>query len=527
MKDKPIVADYGFPYGTSKYPIELNIEVKKFFPKCKIAYITPPTEVFGNELVNEFKKPSTNICFISLAHMHFCIQELAEKGFLMPLDELLPKKIWFGEKRQTIAEKINENLVQVSDNIFNGHIYGIPKNIAFGTLFYRKDILDKYGFLGGPKTWEELIFQCSEMLKNGKNDLWGYMFRGGKRIGENFIEYLWSNGGDIFDTEKNLIINSKESAETLDFFHKLIHKYKFFPKDYLTRDNYKFVDDFMYGKGIFLHHWTDAILNFVKCKKSKIKNKFGYMLTPIGPSGKNHFSLAGGGSYVVPKNTKYIEIAKKLFCFFSNPKMCKNLDKKWNWPFSRFQYVFDEPLQSQPYYIKFNPACASKLLSNGRFFSSIPFYYKIYPAINKNVSLCLSGEIKIKDALKNMENEIESIINERKYSNVIKKGTEFMKNNFEKSISLSQISEYVGLSHTHFAHIFKKETGQSAIKYLQDIRLKNAIRLLKQYPNVSVKKVAYESGITDPKYFARIFKRLTGTTPEHYKNSCNSLAVIS
>jgi len=72
----------------------------------------------------------------------------------------------------------------------------------------------------------------------------------------------------------------------------------------------------------------------------------------------------------------------------------------------------------------------------------------------------------------------------------------------------------IPLSMNHFRQLFKKETGKTPLEYLIHKRIDYARNLLEaQYYNYTIKEVAARAGFTDPYYFSRVFKKITGKNP--------------
>ncbi len=88
--------------------------------------------------------------------------------------------------------------------------------------------------------------------------------------------------------------------------------------------------------------------------------------------------------------------------------------------------------------------------------------------------------------------------------------------NFDKDISLEDVAK--PLSKEYFCILFKKETGFGFNEYLNQVRIFNAMQLLKN-PDIDIITVAHNCGFNDSSYFAVIFKKITGTTPKKYQKS--------
>lgn len=94
---------------------------------------------------------------------------------------------------------------------------------------------------------------------------------------------------------------------------------------------------------------------------------------------------------------------------------------------------------------------------------------------------------------------------------------EFMNANYHRKIALSEITRAVNLSIDRFTHIFKVETGFTAIDYLIRLRLEKASHLLKS-SFLSVKQVMAAVGFNSKGHFSRHFKRQFGITPSEYRS---------
>lgn len=82
-------------------------------------------------------------------------------------------------------------------------------------------------------------------------------------------------------------------------------------------------------------------------------------------------------------------------------------------------------------------------------------------------------------------------------------------------LSVDDLAQEMALSRSVFFRKIKALVGYSPINFLQVVRIKRAIQLM-QTKNFSVAEVAYKVGYTDPKYFSRSFKKITGKSPSTY-----------
>ncbi|MFV0529756.1 MAG: helix-turn-helix domain-containing protein [Lachnospiraceae bacterium] len=99
---------------------------------------------------------------------------------------------------------------------------------------------------------------------------------------------------------------------------------------------------------------------------------------------------------------------------------------------------------------------------------------------------------------------------------LISQAITYINQNFQKDISLDDVSRHVDISPYYFSKLFKEEAGENFIEYLTATRMSHAKQLL-QNPARSIKEVCLLSGYSDPNYFSRIFKKCIGITPSEYR----------
>ncbi|MGN0373401.1 MAG: response regulator [Bariatricus sp.] len=109
------------------------------------------------------------------------------------------------------------------------------------------------------------------------------------------------------------------------------------------------------------------------------------------------------------------------------------------------------------------------------------------------------------------------IIQNEESCDIIVKAQEYIRQNFQKNLSLEEIAQSAGISPYYFSKLFKEESGITYIDYLTGIRIERAKKLLAN-SKLSIKQVCIDSGYINPNYFSRIFKKWTGVTPTEYRD---------
>ena len=104
----------------------------------------------------------------------------------------------------------------------------------------------------------------------------------------------------------------------------------------------------------------------------------------------------------------------------------------------------------------------------------------------------------------------------RNYSELVGRAITVIHYDLNADLSLKTLAEQLNVTPGYLSAVFKKECGCTLTDYVNDRRLDYALHLLTN-TNLQIQSVAYESGIQDPNYFIRLFKRRTGMTPGQYR----------
>jgi AraC family transcriptional regulator len=94
--------------------------------------------------------------------------------------------------------------------------------------------------------------------------------------------------------------------------------------------------------------------------------------------------------------------------------------------------------------------------------------------------------------------------------------TDFIGDNYERDLTLSELAGVAGMSTFHFAREFKRATGTTPHQYLIKFRVERAKSLLAE-SRLPLVEVGFRSGFSHQSHFSRLFRRLTGTTPLSYR----------
>ena len=91
----------------------------------------------------------------------------------------------------------------------------------------------------------------------------------------------------------------------------------------------------------------------------------------------------------------------------------------------------------------------------------------------------------------------------------------FLEEHYHEDIGLGELADRAGMSTAYLSVLFKAEVGTSYVKYLTDLRMKKAKKLLQD--GYKVHEVSELVGYNNYRYFCDIFKKHEGMTPNEYK----------
>ena len=111
-----------------------------------------------------------------------------------------------------------------------------------------------------------------------------------------------------------------------------------------------------------------------------------------------------------------------------------------------------------------------------------------------------------------------TLTEQRRNSDIITQVLTYININYNKELTLEELSKKAGYSKSRFSHLFLEIVGMSPIKYQNDIRLKNSCELLHS-TNLTITEIAQSCGFNDPLYFSRIFKKKYKISPTQYRIS--------
>lgn len=134
---------------------------------------------------------------------------------------------------------------------------------------------------------------------------------------------------------------------------------------------------------------------------------------------------------------------------------------------------------------------------------------------DSNFIMKFQNLVEINRYFENIINEIFSSFPYVNDTSIIDKVILYVTTHFNTELTLSGVAKEFYINPSYLSSAFKNKTGTNFSIYIEDLRVKHAIRLLSN-SNMDIGEIANEVGYTDPNYFSKIFKKKTGESPSRY-----------
>jgi len=138
-------------------------------------------------------------------------------------------------------------------------------------------------------------------------------------------------------------------------------------------------------------------------------------------------------------------------------------------------------------------------------------------SMQDNVSqLATFLNIVYKIASSNQTHVVGSKVKETRGNAKIREVYRFMITNYQRTISLDEVSQYIGMNRSSFCSFYKREKGKTFFADLNEYRIDCSCMMLRE-TNMPIAEICYAVGFNDVPHFNRTFKKIKGETPNSYK----------
>jgi trehalose/maltose transport system substrate-binding protein len=246
---------------------------------------------------------------------------------VMTLDVIWPGA--FGANLADLTPKLGEAAKQhvesiVKNNTIDGKIIAIPWFTDFGMLYYRTDLLKKYGFDKPPETWDELE-QMAKKIQDGEKaanaNFTGFVWQGKSYEGLtcNALEWIFSHGGGMIIEDGKITVKNPQVEKALGRAKGWVGGIS--PAGVTGYEEEDARNAFQGGNAAFMRNWPYAYAAG-NADQSPIKGKFDVAPLPHEP-GQKSGGTVGGWQLGVSKYSKNQDAAIEFVRYMASPEAQK------------------------------------------------------------------------------------------------------------------------------------------------------------------------------------------------------------
>jgi trehalose/maltose transport system substrate-binding protein len=309
-------------------------------------------------------------------------------------------------------EQIDQNFPAiVENNTVDGALVAMPWFTDAGLLYYRTDLLEKYG-KQPPQTWQELSDIAKEIQDGergeGNDRMLGFVFQAKAYEGLTCDALEWVDsfgGGTIVADDGSITINNDKAVTALDMAATWIGSIA--PEGVLNYAEEESRGVFQSGNAVFMRNWPYAWA-LGNAADSAIKGKIGVTVLPKGGEDGHHSATLGGWQLAVSKYSPNAELAADLVKHLTSYDEQKRRAIKGAYnPTIAALYEDEEVLEANPFfgdlYETFINAVARPSKVTGAKYNQVSSEF--YNAAHE----VLSGKTDAASALESLESKLDRL----------------------------------------------------------------------------------------------------------------------
>jgi trehalose/maltose transport system substrate-binding protein len=313
---------------------------------------------------------------------------------------------------QYLAKESSDQLeTQLRNDTVNGRLTSMPFNTELGVLYYRADLLRKYGYRNPPATWDELEKMAARIQAGeragGNKDFWGYVWQGAAYEGLtcNALEWQVSyGGGSMIEPDGSITVNNSRSIEAMKRARRWIGTIS--PPSVIAFKEQDSRNVLHVGNAAFARDWLWRQFSGESLLPNP-KAMIAIALLPSGPAGRA--STLGGQSLAISKYSHHPQEAAALVRYLTSHDEQLTLWKKHAMLPTRREFY------SSPEYLQDRPGIAQLWRDLGSVAVARPstvsgqHYEEVSKAYFSTVHSILAGERDAENAMSELEANLERI----------------------------------------------------------------------------------------------------------------------
>lgn len=236
----------------------------------------------------------------------------------------------------------------IENDTVDGRLVALPLRIGFGMLYYRPDLLEKYGYDAPPATWAELEEMAQTIMDGeraeGNEEFWGFVFQGSAYEGltTNALEWQVSNGGgSIVSPDGEIQINNEATIAAFERAAGWVGTIS--PPGVTSYQEEDARAVWHAGNAAFMRNWPYAYS--ITQESEVIADSFAVAPLPAGDAGRGAASL-GGWHIGVSRYTDQPAAAAAFAIYMTSAENQKFYSIDTSSPPAVFELYADEDIQA-------------------------------------------------------------------------------------------------------------------------------------------------------------------------------------
>lgn len=298
----------------------------------------------------------------------------------------------------------------IQNNTVDGKLVAIPFYTDAGLLYYRTDLLEKYGYDHPPRTWAELEEMARRIQEGerstGNPDFWGFVWQGKRYEGLtcNALEWIASHGGGtIVEPDGRITVNNPRAKMALERARKWIGTIT--PPGVTNYVEEDARNVWQTGNAAFMRNWPYAY-DLGNSPESPIRGKFQVTVLPrYAGEGGRHAATLGGWQLMVSAYSRHPGVAADLVKYLTSYTVQKERARRLSLlPTRPALYRDPEVLALHPWFqdvleVFLNAVARPSTVTGAR-------YNRVSQAFYTGVHQVLTGEKSAEQALREIEWQI-------------------------------------------------------------------------------------------------------------------------
>jgi len=301
----------------------------------------------------------------------------------------------------------------VENNTVDGRLIGIPWFTDAGLLYYRTDLLEKYGFAGPPTTWSELT-SMAQTIQNGeraegRTDFWGFVWQGNAYEGLtcDALEWIASNeGGSIIEPEGVITVNNPNAVEIVDLAATWVGTIS--PPGVTGFGEEDARNMWQAGNAAFMRNWPYAY-SLGQAEGTAISGRFDVSPLPAGDAmGGRPAATLGGWQLGVSRYSANPELAARVALFLASydEQKIRAVEGSLN-PTIMALYEDPEVLEASPFFGDLYDVFVNAVARPSTI--TAPNYAEVSSAFYRAVHSVLTGQEDAETAFALLEIDLEAL----------------------------------------------------------------------------------------------------------------------